>query len=153
MAQQANVHAGVVLLGDRGVLISGRSGVGKSTLALALIDAVRAQGRFAALVADDRVLLRSCRGRVLATAPAPIAGLIELYGLGPVTLAHEPRAVVDLVVRLVDADSAPRYQEQASGDLLGIRLPHLDLTKRNAVSAAAAIMARLALPPFADRPR
>ena len=153
MAQQANVHAGVVLVGDRGVLISGRSGAGKSTLAVALIHAARAQGLFAAVVADDRVLLRPCRGRLLAAAPAPIAGLVELYGLGPVAAAHETRAVIDLVVRLVGADTAPRYQEEAAEELLGIRLPHLDLTERNAVSAAAAIMGQLALPPFADRPR
>ncbi|RWH23488.1 MAG: HPr kinase/phosphorylase, partial [Mesorhizobium sp.] len=33
-----NIHATAILIGDRGVLITGPSGAGKTTLALTLID-------------------------------------------------------------------------------------------------------------------
>jgi hypothetical protein len=58
------------------VLIGGRSGAGKSDLALRLID------RGASLVSDDYTELRRVGGRVLARAPAEIAGKIEVRGLG-----------------------------------------------------------------------
>ena len=148
---EANVHATVVLAGDRGILIAGRSGAGKSTLALALIRACHEQGRFAILVADDRALLRAAGGRLVAAAPAPLAGLVEVHGLGPVATWHESRAVIDLVVRLVPAGDAPRFQDEAAEELLGSRLPRLDMVERNAASATAVIMAYLALPPFGRR--
>ena len=49
------VHATAIVIGETGVLIRGRSGSGKSSLALALVARVRLAGGFAAFVADDRV--------------------------------------------------------------------------------------------------
>ncbi len=80
-----------------GVLILGESGAGKSLLALELIAAG------AKLVADDRVELFVRSGRLMARAPANIAGLIEVRGLGIVEIAHVRDATVTLVVKLADA--------------------------------------------------
>ncbi len=96
------LHATTVLLGDRGILIAGDSGAGKSTLALALIDRCRSAGLYAALVADDRTDIEARNGRLLASAPRPIEGLVEVHGLGPRTVSHERRAIVDVMVRLVE---------------------------------------------------
>jgi hypothetical protein len=63
------------------VLLGGRSGAGKSDLALRLID------RGAMLVSDDYTELRRWGGRLLARAPATIAGRIEVRGIGLVDLA------------------------------------------------------------------
>jgi serine kinase of HPr protein (carbohydrate metabolism regulator) len=71
----ASVHASAVLVCARAILIQGPSGSGKSRLALALLQA--AQGgslRFARLVADDRVVLEACHGRLVARPPAELAG-------------------------------------------------------------------------------
>jgi hypothetical protein len=89
-----NIHASCVALGRKGVLLLGPSGAGKSDLALRLID----QG--AKLVADDRTLLSVRNGKLRAQAPAVLAGLIEVRGLGLITLPHVRNIAVALVVRL-----------------------------------------------------
>src|SRR3546814_8060220 len=80
-------HATAVMLpdaqlGDWAVLLRGPSGVGKSDLALRLID------RGAVLVSDDQTLLSVAGGRLVAAPPAAIAGRLEARGLGIVDLPH-----------------------------------------------------------------
>ena len=68
------VHASAVLAGARAVLIRGPAGAGKSRLALGLIGAAQCGLiPFARLVADDRIELDACHGRLLG-APAAGAG-------------------------------------------------------------------------------
>ena len=70
------VHTSCVAIDGRAVLIGGRSGRGKSDLALRLID------RGAALVSDDYTLVRRVSGRLLAGAPQTIVGKMEVRGVG-----------------------------------------------------------------------
>ncbi|QCI65383.1 HPr kinase/phosphorylase [Phreatobacter stygius] len=101
------VHASAVLVGAKAVLIRGASGAGKSRLVLGLIDAGRSGGlAFARLVADDRVRLEAAHGRLLVSAPQPIAGLVEERGRGVMACAYEAMAVVGLVVDLDAGDAA-----------------------------------------------
>lgn len=144
----SHLHATALLLGDRGLLIQGGSGAGKSTLALALIRRSGPACRFARLVCDDQIELIARAGRLIARAPSTIAGLAEVHGLSPVPMTHETRAVIDLVVRLVDAGQAPRFQEEGQVVIEGCRLPVLDLPARNVEASAAVIHARLRLEPF-----
>lgn len=141
---RANVHATAIVAGETGVLILGRSGAGKSSLALAAIGLLRARGRFAALVADDRVWLSAPGGRLAAEAPRTIAGLVEIRGCGPVEQACEPRALIDRAVRLVAREAAPRLAgDDAVETLLGIALPRLDLAEGEAEGGARALAAWL----------
>jgi HPr kinase/phosphorylase len=127
-----SVHASAVLTGARAVLIRGPAGAGKSQLALALLQcAETALLRFARLVGDDRVLLEAQHGRLLVRPAPTLAGLIEVRGLGIRRLAHEPLAVVGLVVDLAAAD-AERLPASAETVIAGVRLPRL------AVAPAAA---------------
>jgi serine kinase of HPr protein (carbohydrate metabolism regulator) len=144
----ANIHATVVLLEDRGVLIRGASGSGKTTLALALSAHLAGIGRFARFVGDDQVLLSPVNGRLLARAPEPIRGLVEVYGIGPCPIRHEDAGLVDLVVDLVKPDEALRYQEASEDTLQGCKLPRLFLPARNARACCTVILAWLRLPPF-----
>ncbi len=103
----------------RAVLLTGRSGSGKSDLALRLID------RGAMLVADDYTDLRAFDGRLLAMPPARIAGRIEIRGLGIVTLPHKAEAEVSLVAVL---DVPPeRMPEPDAVTLAGVALPRVAL--------------------------
>jgi len=70
------LHASCVALQDKGLLILGPSGSGKSALALQLM----ALG--AVLVADDYTDLVRCDDRVIARCPAALRGLIEARGIG-----------------------------------------------------------------------
>ncbi len=103
--KSVNIHASCVRLGGKGVLLLGKSGSGKSDLALRLI------GRGAVLVADDRCDLFVERGRLTARAPQTIAGMLEVRGLGLVNIRHAARAPIALVVDL----SAPVSRMPESG--------------------------------------
>lgn len=142
------LHATALLLGDRGLLIQGGSGAGKSTLALALIRRSGPACRFARLVCDDQTELTARAGRLVARAPSTIAGLVEVHGLSPVPITYEARAVIDLVVRLVDAGQTPRFQEEGQAVIEGCRVPTLDLPARSVEASVAVIHARLGLEPF-----
>lgn len=139
-----NLHATAIVAGECGILVTGRSGAGKSALAVTVVDMARARGHFAALVSDDQVWLEQRNGRLVAEAPDPIAGLLELRGYGPAPMAFERRAIVDRLVTLVDPASAPRYRDGACETVLGISLPRLALPERNAEASARAIVAWLA---------
>ena len=123
--QTPTAHASAVLAAARAVLIRGPAGAGKSQLALALIQAAdTGLLRFARLVGDDRVHLQAHHGRLLVRPAAALAGLIEVRGLGIRRLAHEPAAVVGLVVDLA-ADDADRLPESSETVICGITLPRL----------------------------
>lgn len=123
-----DIHAGCVVIGEAGVLITGASGAGKSTLARTLVAAVRAEGQFAALVADDRVRLSRAGGRVVARPHPRIAGLLEVRGVGILQVPFEPAACLALVADLGD-EPASRLPDagQATTQLLGRDLPLLRL--------------------------
>jgi len=104
-----------------GVLLRGPSGAGKSDLALRSID------RGWRLVADDQTKIRSAEGRVWAASPGVIAGLMEVRGLGIVTVPSVSGAALCLVVDLVAPGLVERLPEPHSYELLGVRLPGLAL--------------------------
>lgn len=143
-----NIHATGLVIGDRGVLITGASGAGKTTLALALIDCFQGRGLYARLVGDDQLFVSARGGRPLMRAPPAISGLAEVHGIGPRPLSIEPAAVVDLVVRLVPAEATERLQEEATQAIAGCPVPRIDSCERNVAAALPLVAARLGLPPF-----
>ena len=110
------VHASCVALEGRGVLLRGVPGAGKSDLALRLIEGG------AQLVADDQVALTSSGETLLAAPPARIAGLLEVRGIGIVSLDFVRQCPVHLVVDLAPPESIERMPEAASVTLSGHRL-------------------------------
>ncbi len=125
-----SVHACALVVGERGVLIRGPSGAGKSTLSLAILSLARAARSFAALVADDRVLLSVASARLLARGIPGFEGIIERRGEGLLEETHEPCVVVDLVIDLSERGSVPlRWPEERERhvELLGVELPRLAL--------------------------
>jgi HPr kinase/phosphorylase len=146
MASSATVHASAVLVGARAVLIRGPSGSGKSRLVLDLIEAARSGSLpFARLVADDRVHLETANGRLLARPAKALAGLIEVRGVGLRRIAHEPSAVVGLVVDLAAAE-AQRLPDAAEriAEVGGIKLPRLAVA--SGAAALPAVLARINSP-------
>ncbi|MHA6687073.1 HPr kinase/phosphorylase [Mesorhizobium sp. A556] len=143
-----NIHGTAILIGDRGVLITGPSGSGKSSLALALIDHFSLRGQFAVLVGDDQLFVAGHAGRLVCRVPPAIAGLVEVRGLGPKPVLYEAAAAVDLVIRLVPAGEMQRMPDEASLAIEGCSLPALSLAQRNVAAALPAIVARLECVPF-----
>lgn len=105
------LHATCVAIDGRAVLIEGVSGIGKSDLALRLID------RGAILVSDDRTLVVRQGTALIARTPETIRGKIEVRGLGILTLPHRDEVPVALIVRLgVTPERMPdRRQRRLAG--------------------------------------
>jgi serine kinase of HPr protein (carbohydrate metabolism regulator) len=87
-------HATCLIVKGKGVLLSGRSGSGKSDLALRLID------RGAKLISDDYTMLQNRDGRLIGSPPPNIAGKIEVRGIGLIEHPFEAEAIVHLLVTL-----------------------------------------------------
>ena len=135
MVSSETLHASCVAIDGRAVLIEGRSGSGKSDLALRLID------RGARLVSDDYTMVVRERDRLLAQPPATIAGRIEVRGIGIVEMPHAERIAVALVVSL--ADEVERMPaEDATRTIAGIAVPSIALAGHE---ASAPIKVGLAL--------
>lgn len=129
------VHGACVAIGGRAVLIEGRSGEGKSDLALRLID------RGAALVSDGQVICQRSSGELLACAPPHLAGRIEVRGLGIVEMPSEERVPVNLLIVILDAPP-PFPEDSRTRRIAGIDVPVLALA---ALEPSAPIKVELAL--------
>jgi len=130
------LHATCVSLNSGGILLRGPSGVGKSDMALQLID----QG--ARLVADDYVALSADNGRLIGATPHTIRGLLEVRGVGVMEVPSSTSVLIRLVVDLTTDAEIPRLPEPAWAELEGVRVPRIMIAAREA-SATAKI--RLAL--------
>jgi HPr kinase/phosphorylase len=130
------VHGTAVAIDGRAVLLRGPSGAGKSDLALRLIDAG------ARLVADDQTELCRVGGMIVVRSPAPIAGLIELRGIGILRLEPVSQAPLALMADLIPAEALERLPEPRSETILGVAVPVLSLAP---FEGSAAAKLRLAL--------
>jgi HPr kinase/phosphorylase len=112
------LHASCAALDGDGVLLMGEPGSGKSDLVLRLLDI----GFL--LVADDRVNILDG----WASAPVPLAGLLEVRGLGIVRMSYVPRArlavaiELSLPARLVNLARLPDPARLTSPDLPLVRI-------------------------------
>lgn len=149
MAPPPNLHATALVFGDRGILVAGGSGAGKTRLALALLDAARAAGVFGRLIADDQVFCAVRAGRLVVSTPPPLAGLVEVRGFGPVSIPTELRAVIDLAVRLVPPADAVRYREPTIQQWAGVTLPTLEFAAGDTANAVRGVMGWLHAAPAA----
>ncbi|WP_244181548.1 HPr kinase/phosphorylase [Blastomonas natatoria] len=121
-------------IGGAALLISGESGIGKSELALALID------RGARLISDDHTALRRTGERLIASAAPNIGGLIEVRNLGLLPAEPGPDSPVALLIELNRA--APRWIERSQHRmLLGLDIPEILLSPDSRVLAIKAEMA------------
>jgi serine kinase of HPr protein (carbohydrate metabolism regulator) len=129
-----------------GVLLTGKSGSGKSDLALRLIDQFKAR-----LVADDQVHVVVSRGHVVASAPKALRNMLEVRGVGIVHLPVKPRSAIALVVQLVenpkDVERLPHPQEHVIHDvkLPLIKLYAFEISAANKIHAALDSLRRSAM--------
>jgi serine kinase of HPr protein (carbohydrate metabolism regulator) len=145
-AESELVHGTCVALGHRAALLRGASGAGKSDLALRFLFLAR-RGPTApdspALVADDQVRLLRDGMRILASAPAPNRGMIEVRGIGIAGVKFEPEAELALVVDLVTPEAMERLPEPGlTVPVLGLQVP---LTRLAPFQHSAPIKLALAL--------
>ncbi|MFY8095551.1 MAG: HPr kinase/phosphorylase [Niveispirillum sp.] len=132
------IHASCVAVDGLALLLRGPSGVGKSDLALRLVD----EG--ARLVADDRVdLIADGRGGLIARCPQTIAGLMEVRGLGVLPVPSVDGAPVALIADLGDAEE--RLPPPGLEMLAGVALPRIGVNPFHASTPAKLRLAIAAL--------
>lgn len=135
-APSCTEHATTLDIRGIGVMLKGSSGVGKSECALALIE------RGHSLVADDLTVIKLLDERELMASSRPLnRGYMECRGIGIINVAEmfgvksirlDKR--VDMVVSL--HEWTPEAVEERTGleenhyDVLGIKVPHIELYVR-----------------------
>ena len=123
MKDSDNIHATCVAIGRAGVLILGKSGAGKSDLALRLIE-----NKKAVLVSDDRTCLTFLKDKIIAKAPDILKGLLEVRGIGILKYKYiknvEVKLVVNLVNSLTEIKRMPDEEYYAFGT---VKLPMINL--------------------------
>ena len=127
--EQKIIHASCVTLGYSAVLLTGPSGSGKSALALQLM----ALG--AALIADDRTVLRVRDTDLIASCPPSIRGRIEARGVGLLVADTAVQARVVLAVDLGTSESE-RLPPQRHMIVLGHSIPLLHTPEHRHFPAA-----------------
>jgi HPr kinase/phosphorylase len=137
------VHATAVAIDGRAILLRGPPGVGKSDLALRLMDCG------ANLVADDQAELRQAGNRICVRAPAEIAGLFEIRGIGILRLKPLEEAPLAMCVDLLPLSEIERLPRQRFEKILGITIPVIAVS---AFEASAAAKLRIALRAFSTDP-
>ena len=122
MTKAETLHATAISMSGGGVLFIGPSGSGKSTLAAYMIEHFNAQ-----LIADDRVHLSVEEAKLWASAPAALAGKLELRGLGIVPMAFKEKAALALCVQLGARAHVPRLAEEVYFRHQGVAVPEIYL--------------------------
>ncbi len=130
-APTTSVHATLMNVYGKGVLIMGDSGMGKSELALELIK------RGHVLVADDRVITSRIHNQIKGKSPQILEGVLEVRGIGIINVmqmfgasAILDEIEIDVVIYLEHWDKTKDYDRIGDVDLqftniLGIEIPQL----------------------------
>ncbi len=131
LAPTATIHGVLVDVLGAGILITGKSGIGKSECALELVS------RGYRLVSDDVVVVKRMPPATLFGSSVDLVRYhMEIRGLGIVNIkdifgitAIRDKKQMDLVVELVKWEPESEYErlgfEERSYDVLGVPLPYL----------------------------
>ena len=118
-----NIHATLISYNNNGILFIGKSGTGKSDLALRMI-----MQNNALLVSDDYVNLEVVDNHLYGTAPQEIAGKMEVRGLGIMPFNNKSREKITLCVELLEKrEDVERLPMPEYCDFLGISVPKIKL--------------------------
>ncbi|MCY7397543.1 MAG: HPr kinase/phosphatase C-terminal domain-containing protein [Sphingomonas bacterium] len=128
------LHATTVALNGRAVILAGRSGAGKSDLALRLLD------RGFVLVSDDQTMIRKSGNLLIASAPPTIRSKLEVRGIGIVEVEQVDDVPLCLYVEV--ASEIERLPDDRERLVLGISVP---LVSIDALTASAPAKVAIAL--------
>ncbi len=136
LAPRMSMHATLVEVYGEGILLAGKSGIGKSETTLELIK------RGHRLVADDQVEISKVSDKTLVgTAPEIIRHMMEirgigfidikyLFGVGSVKLTENIRLVINLETWQADKEYDRVGLEDNYTDILGIKVPSITVPVR-----------------------
>ncbi|WP_077368464.1 HPr(Ser) kinase/phosphatase [Anaerosalibacter sp. Marseille-P3206] len=135
LAPEITIHGVLVEVYGMGILLMGKSGVGKSETALELIK------RGHRLIADDAVEIKKVEDDIRGTSPELIRHFMEIRGIGIIDIerlygvsAVKQWEFIDLVIELEFWDEEKEYDrvglDEEYIDILGTRVPKLVIPVR-----------------------
>lgn len=130
LAPEKIIHGVCVEVFGIGVLLTGKSGIGKSETALELIK------RGHRLVADDAVLVRQVENRLVATSPELTRYLMEIRGIGILDIKHlfgvgsvRIDKTIEVIIELEKWSDKKEYErlglEENYKEIFDIKIPKL----------------------------
>ncbi len=130
LAPRITMHGGLIDVSGVGVLLTGKSGIGKSETALELVK------RGHRLIADDAVILKKINHELYGSCPEIIRNFMEIRGIGILDIksiygisAVATEKKVDLVVEMEYWETGKEYDRltgyEFSEEILGITLPKI----------------------------
>lgn len=131
----SRLHANCLILGNKGILLTGPSSSGKSALTLALIERAHWSGKTAFLVSDDYTDLSNQNGKLCARSPKTLAGGIEIRGAGLYQMTFKNEVIVDFAVAL--GSGGKRYPAENKITYCGIKIPLYNLPDLNTADGIA----------------
>lgn len=136
LSDREELHGVLLNVYGRGVLITGKSGIGKSEIALELIR------RNHLLVADDLVICYMGGSKLQGKAPDILAGMLEIRGVGIIDVARMfgassvlSHTFIDLVIHLES------WKQDNSYDRVGIdQKPNTKILNKEIVSLVIPVL-------------
>jgi HPr kinase/phosphorylase len=141
-----NHHCTCVEINSIGVMIEGASGVGKTSLALGLLNAARQRQAEFNFICDDQAFLHVKDNALWARAPETLAGKVELHGSGIADIDYADKCKIDLVCELVDQHEIERFPAESKCIRMGITLDYIQTPARHESQGIRILLQRLALP-------
>lgn len=144
LADETTLHGVCLEVFGVGVLIKGKSGIGKSETSLELIN------RGHRLVADDAVIIKRVDNDLKATCPELTQHLMEIRGIGILDIKHlfgvgsiRIEQFVEIVIELEEWDENKEYDrigtDEDYTEILGIRVPTVVIPVRPGRNISAII--------------
>ncbi|MBR1778350.1 MAG: HPr kinase/phosphatase C-terminal domain-containing protein [Alphaproteobacteria bacterium] len=111
------IHASCIEFMESGLLICGEPGAGKSDLCFRLTE------MGARLVADDQTQIENIHGRLIASCPDSLQGLLEVRGLGIIEMPFLPKTQIHLKLSLQTSGKIDRMPEAETEIIEGVKIP------------------------------
>ena len=144
LAPTDNLYGVMMNIYGKGIMITGKSGIGKSELALDLIS------RGHVLVADDRVDVTRVHNDIICRAPKLLRKMLEIRGLGIIDVTrlfganvYINRCELDFVIKLATLDEVVNKDRlnplTETLNVLGLEIPTIEIPVTEGKSLAVVI--------------
>ena len=130
--ESLSIHGVLLSIDNIGIIIRGKSGIGKSECAAELIN------KGAKLVADDLVIVTLSDGELIGASPEKIRNLIEIRGIGILNvkdifgaLAVMKESKIHLIIDLIEFNKENKYDrlgyDTVQEKIMSVPLPKIQI--------------------------
>jgi len=130
--ENLSIHGVLLSIDNIGIIIRGKSGIGKSECAAELIN------KGAKLVADDLIIVTLTDGELVGASPEKIRNLIEIRGIGILNvkdifgaLAVMKESKIHLIIDLIEFNKENKYDrlgyDTVQEKIMSVPLPKIQI--------------------------